>query len=107
MVYVSNSDPSFYSDGLFLRKFPKKLRDCFQHINKVFKAGHRRRQITATRYCNTLLQQIALCVQSSDKSYALIAAIGCSDKSPGVNVSTFGGWLRKILSPAFKEIYEK
>ena len=32
------------------------------------------------------LQQIALCVQSSDKSYALIAAIiGCSDKSPGVN----------------------
>ena len=44
-----------------------------------------------------LLQQIALCVQSSDKSYALIAAIGCSDKSPGVNASTFGGKLIRIL----------
>ena len=46
-----------------------------------------------------LLQQIALCVQSSDKSYALIAEIGCSDKSPGVNASTFGGRLIRILSP--------
>ena len=31
---------------------------------------------------NTLLQQIPLCVQSNDKSDALIATIGCSDKSP-------------------------
>ena len=44
----------------------------------------------ATNRCNTLLQQVAMCEQSSDKSYALIAAIGCSDKSPGVNASTFG-----------------
>ena len=28
-----------------------------------------------------------------------IAAIGCSDKSPGVNASTFDFWLTKILSP--------
>ena len=49
--------------------------------------------------CNTSLQQIALCVQLSDKSYALIAAIGCSDKSPGVNALTFGGRLINILSP--------
>ena len=34
----------------------------------------------ATNRSNMLLQQIALCVQSSDKSYALIAAIGCSDR---------------------------
>ena len=53
----------------------------------------------ATNRSNMLLQQIALCVQSSDKSYALIAAIGCSDKSPGVNASTFGGKLIRILSP--------
>ena len=53
----------------------------------------------ATNRSNTLLQQIALCVQSSDKSYALIAAIGSSDKSPGVNASTFGGRLIRILSP--------
>ena len=50
----------------------------------------------ATNRSNMLLQQIALCVQSSDKSYALIAAIGCSDKSPGVNASTFGGKLIKF-----------
>ena len=47
---------------------------------------------------NTLLQQIALCVLSNDKSYALIAAVACSDKSPGVNASTFGGRLLRILS---------
>ena len=29
----------------------------------------------------------------------LIAATGCSDKSPGVNASTFGGKLIRILSP--------
>ena len=52
-----------------------------------------------TNRSNTLLQQIALYVQSNDKSYALIAAIGCSDKSPGVNTSTFGGRLIRILSP--------
>ena len=38
-------------------------------------------KLEATNRYNTLLQQIALCVQSSDKSYALIAAIGCTDKS--------------------------
>ena len=38
-------------------------------------------------------------LQSSDKSYALIAAIGCSDKLSGVNASTFGGKLIRILSP--------
>ena len=48
----------------------------------------------ATNRSNMLLQQIALCVQSSDKSFALIAVIGCSDKSPGVNASTFGDSLR-------------
>ena len=48
--------------------------------------------------CNTSLQQIALCVQLSDKSYALIAAIGCSDKLPGVNALTFGSRLINILS---------
>ena len=54
--------------------------------------------VAATNRCKTLLQQIALCVQSSDKSYALIEAIGCSDKSPGLNASTFGGRLFKIFS---------
>ena len=58
---------------------------------------HTRRQIAATR--STTTRQIALCAQSSDKSYALIAAIGCSDKSPGVNASTFGDRLIRILSP--------
>ena len=53
----------------------------------------------ATNRCNTLLQPIALCVQSSDKSYALIAAMGCSDKSPGMNTSIFDGRSIKILSP--------
>ena len=53
----------------------------------------------ATNRCNTLLQHIALCVQSSDKSFSLIAAMGCSDKSPGVNTSTFGCRSIKILSP--------
>ena len=53
----------------------------------------------ATNRCNTLLQQMALCVQSNAKSHALIAAIGCSDKSPGVNASTFDAWLIKVLSP--------
>ena len=53
----------------------------------------------ATNRCNTLVQEIALCVQSSGKSHVLIAAIGCSDKSPGVNASTFDAWLIKILSP--------
>ena len=61
----------------------------------LFKAGAHE----ATNRCNTLLQQIALCVQSSDKSCAVIAAIGCSDKSPGVNTSTFGDKLIRILSP--------
>ena len=64
-------------------------------FNPDFKAGTHE----ATNRSNMLLQQIALCVQSSDKSYALIAAIGCSDKSPGVNASTFGGKLIRILSP--------
>ena len=44
----------------------------------------------ATNRCDMLLQpqqQIASCLQSSDKSHAHIAAIGCSDKSPGVNLS--------------------
>ena len=53
----------------------------------------------ASTRCNTLLHQIASCVQSSNKSCALIAAIGRSDKSPGVNASTFDGRLIKILSP--------
>ena len=53
----------------------------------------------ATNCCNTLLQQIALCVQSSGKSHALIAAIGSSGKSPGVNASTFDACSIKILSP--------
>ena len=54
----------------------------------------------ATNRCNTLLQRTALCVQSSNKSYALIAAMGYSDKSPVVNTSTFGGKSTKILSPS-------
>ena len=37
----------------------------------IFQAGTHE----ATNRCNTLWQQVALCVQSSDKSYALIAAI--------------------------------
>ena len=52
-----------------------------------------------TNCCNILLQQIALCVQSSDKSYALIAMIVCSDKWPGVNANTISDWLINILSP--------
>ena len=51
---------------VFFKKI--SLKDCFQHINKVFKAGAQE----ATNRCNTLLQQIALCVQSSDKLYALM-----------------------------------
>ena len=52
-------------------------------------------------HCNTLRQQIALlCVHSCDKSYAQIAAIVCSDKSPGVNVNnTIFHWVIYILSP--------
>ena len=72
----------------------RQLIKMFQRAN--FKAGTHE----ATNRSNILLQQIALCVQSSDKSYPLIAAIGCSDKSPGVNASTFGGRLLiRILSP--------
>ena len=63
--------------------------------NYILKAGTHE----ATNHSNMLLQQIASCVQSSGKSYGLIAAIGCSDKSPGVNASTFGGKLIRILSP--------
>ena len=51
--------------------------------NRLVKAGTHK----ATNRCNTLLQQIALFVQSNNKSYALIAAIGNNDKSPGVNAS--------------------
>ena len=66
------------------------------YLSKYLKVGTHE----TTNRSNTLLQQIALCVQSNDKSYALIAAIGCSDKkSPGVNASTFGGRLIRILSP--------
>ena len=62
--------------------------------NRLVKAGIHK----ATSRCNTLLQQIALFVQSNDKSYALIAAIGSNDKSPGVNASTFSGRLIKFHS---------
>ena len=40
-----------------------------------------------TNRCSTLLEQIALCVQSSDKTYVVIAAISCSDKSPDANAN--------------------
>ena len=64
------------------------------NLNRVKAGTHE-----TTNRSNILLQQIALSVQSSDKSYALIAAIGFSDKSPGVNASTFDGKLIRILSP--------
>ena len=74
-------------------KFRPPIADLF-HEKKVKAETHKE-----TNRSNTLLQQIALCVQSSGKSYALSAAIGCSDKSPGVNAFTFGGRLIRILSP--------
>ena len=55
--------------------------------------------LLSTHNCSLCQEQIALCVQSNDKSYALITVIGCSDKSPGVNASTFGDRLIRILSP--------
>ena len=55
-------------------------------------------RLLSTHNCSLCQEQIGLCVQSNDKSYALIAAIGCSDKSPGANASTFGGRIIRILS---------
>ena len=41
-----------------------------------------------------------LCVQSSDKSYALIAAKGYNDKSLSVHANSISHWLINILSRA-------
>ena len=49
----------------------------------------------ATNHCNTLLQQIALCLQSSDKSYS----DGLQRQIAWCEHSTFGGKSIKTLSP--------
>ena len=69
-----------------------------------FKAGTHE----ATNRCNKSLQQIALHVQSRDKSYALVAVKGCCDKSPGVNANTISRWLIIIFrhDTGDKKFYE-
>ena len=78
--------------------YPFIINELYANSSKVYVFKLKAGTHEVTNRSNLLLQQVALCVQSSDKSHALIAAIGCSDKSPGVNASTFGGKLIRILS---------